>query len=352
MRSSGFKHLVLSIAFLLPHYLPSSPALRSLEADFAYQPRKEEAYLQAWNVTFRRGADGIFLTFLVSNFGPGDLNHGVSLLLVQNGKSIVHTAEYAKATLQATPGKFGHKSHIQRLWKEGSEIKSYVNINNVEIEMSLLPQSGGVRLSGGPVQLGGGSFFRADVPVMAAKGKARLKVNGKMEEWSGEGGMEYIAANKSAHSFARRFTVIRTFSAGEGLFVGGLMGTGGFPDLYRAGFMEKGQLTGFAEVAELKVLRSEQNTFSGYTLPSVFEFSLRNQPCKIEIQRKGFIGGYYVLGNVSKLLRWVLSVFFAKPFILQFSGEGRLVCSGKTTLPAGFVGKKIPVQISFYPINP
>ena len=352
MHARYLSWFVVGLLIALQTSLLASPALQSQEADYAYQPRKEEAYLQAWNLTFRRGGDGIFLTFLISNFGPGDLNHGVSLLLVQGGKSIVHTAEYAKDTLQATPGKFGHKSYIQRLWKEGSEIKSYINIKNVEIEISLQPQAAGVRLSGGPVQLGSGSYFRADVPIMAARGKARLKVNGKMEKWSGQGGMEYIAANKSAHSFARRFTVIRTFAPGEGLFAGGLMGSGGFADLYRVGFMEKGQLTGFAEVQEMKVVRSELNAFSGYTLPGLFEFSLRKEPCKVEIQRHGFVGGYYVLGNVSKLLRWVLSVFFAKPFILQFSGEARLICSGKTTLPAAFVNKKVPVQISFYPINP
>jgi hypothetical protein len=331
---------------------PAASEYESRLSDYAYSPRTEEAYMQAWNVVFRSSQTSIFMTFLVSNFGPGDLNNGLSLLVVNNGKNIVHTAEYARKDLQATPGQFGLKCYVQKLWQEGGKIRAYVNVKDVEIHLTLTPATGGVRLSGGNVPLGGNSFFRADIPVMAASGSAVLKLGNTRQELKGTGGMEYIGANKSAHSFSKRFTVIRTFSAARGVFAGGLQGAGGFADYYRLALMERGKIVAFARISEYKILQKDRHAASGYELPSRFDLQIEGQPCKLEITRQGYIGGFHVLGNVSALLRWVLSVFFAKPYIMQFNGNARLACSGKPTLPAGMQGSNFPVQISFYPINP
>jgi len=84
-------------------------------SDYAFQPANDEGYIQAWNVEFRGQGAFLYVTFVISNTGPGTWNNGVSVLALKDGKNRVWTAEYSIRSLKATPGQFGHKSGLSQI---------------------------------------------------------------------------------------------------------------------------------------------------------------------------------------------------------------------------------------------
>lgn len=343
--------LCLAVA---PQRLSADP-LASRPGDFVFRPLKNEGYMQAWNFNFRGQGYYVYITYIVSNFGPGDLNNGISMLVYHGGKSIVRTAEYTDESLKATPGQFGLRTGASWLRYENGQYQAYAQRKDVRVRVDLKPSGGGVRLSGGPVQVGGGSFIRSDVPVGYGRVTGGLRIGDKRIKIDGVGGMEYLYANSSPHSYAKRFVLLRTMDPTRGLFLGGFDGTKKFPGgkLYRLALTEGGSIALSGKIDRIEDVRVEQNKFSGYKIPIETRYYLENDAtCNVHVTRRAFAGGYHVLGHISSLLRWVVKVLFAKPYIMQYVSKAKVECSGAGASPLKkYDGREYGLQGSYYMIN-
>jgi hypothetical protein len=321
-------------------------------SDYAFQPAADEGYIQAWNAEFRGQGAYLYVTFVISNTGPGTWNNGVSILALKDGKNRVWTAEYSIRSLKATPGQFGHKSGLSQI---GYNEKGHLVVHAVvpgggasppeamSLDLVIEPATPGVRISGGPLQPVPGSFLRADIPVASGRATAVVKIGGKEETLQGVGGLEAIHSNHSPHSYAKRFLLIRTFTADKGIFVGGYFGRNENEFLLRYAIMEKGKITASGPVKRVETAVSEKDGFSGYVIPKSVRYVLDND-CQITENRAFFTGGFDVLNSVSAVLRWILRVFFARPYVMHYSANLLYTC-GVQSIPA-------EAQASYYLINP
>ncbi|MBL8021762.1 MAG: hypothetical protein JNM27_18965 [Leptospirales bacterium] len=322
-------------------------------SDFAFAPTDDEGYTQAWNVDFRGKDVFLYITYVISNTGPGTWNNGVSVLLYRGGKSRTWTAEYSDKSLKAQPGSFGHKSGTSRIGFENGKLVLHAENPGggaspkeaLEIDLTLTPAGRGIQISGGKLEPRPGTFLRADIPITAAAGQLRMTVGGVTETIAGIGGMEAIWANKSPHSYAKRFLLARTFTADQGILLGGYFGTAGTEDfLLRYAIMQKGEVKSHGSVKKIEIQDSQPDGFSGYTVPTKVRYTLSDN-CTLQEERKYFSGGFDVLGSVSALLRWVLRVFFARPYVMHYDASLTYACADAKPVT-------VIAQTSYYLINP
>lgn len=340
---SGF-----AVLCMLPLQAQVAPTTVS---DYAFQPAPDEGYIQAWNVEFRGGGAFFYVTFVISNTGPGTWNNGVSILALKDGKNRVWTAEYSIRSLKAVEGQFGHKSGLSSIgYNEKGALVVHAVVpgggnsppESISLDLTLEPVTPGVRISGGMLQPAPGSLLRADIPVTAARATAVVKIGGKEETISGVGGMETIYSNHSPHGYAKRFLLVRTFTADKGLFLGGYFGTDENQFLLRYAVMKGGKITAGGAVKKVEIAVTETDPYSGYNIPKSVRYILDND-CQITEERAFFTGGFDVLGSVSAVLRWVLRVFFARPYVMHYSANLLYTC-GAERIPA-------EAQASYYLIN-
>lgn len=364
MHSSLFIHrqkifssfaLIFVLSFCVQSDLNADEISLSEPGDFVYQPIPEsEGYMQAWNVNFRGNGYYIYLTYLVSNMGPGSYNNGVSVLVFNKGQSRVWTAEYSERSLTAAPGQFGIKSGRSQLSFENGKYIARVVMDDLRINLQLTPLAPGVRLSGGriPVAEDQRKFIRADIPVSSAAVTGLIAFDNISDTLNGVGGLEYLMTNESPHTYAKRFSLIRSYTADQGIFVGGFYGTPNFPGsmLIRAAVMKNGRIFKTARVSRIQTIEPLIDPLSGYLLARKTVFFLDGDgDCSILEERLYSTGGFYIISHISTLLRWVIRVLFAKPYIVHYGSRLTYSCESGLT-------KESPVifndaQSSHYLIN-
>ena len=361
LRKTGMISLVVFLLGNLSHSLDAGPVMNVGPSDMVYQPTDEEGYMQAWNVNFRGNGMLIYITFVISNLGPKSLNNGVSILIVQKGKVRVWTKEYDYQSLEAQKGKFGHKSYMN--WLRYENGKYYIEIDQGDkstpvIKLQLTPYGPGLGLSDGRINVSGGGYIRFDLPVVSSAASGHIILDDEWIDLKGIGGMEYLHGNRPVHQFAKRFHLIRSYHQGNGFFVGGFYGTedSGYTSLIHAKVMKGGKLLDSGVVKKVENLKESQNGFSGYTIPQKTLYRMNR--CAVLESQNYYSGGYYVLGNISLLLRAVLRVFFAKPYVLHYNTTVSAWCDeGDATRSIADLEKKnptakFPSESTFYLINP
>lgn len=353
----GLVALVLSAFFLFgPDPFGGRPIFAQVTpttvSDYAFQPADDEGYIQAWNAEFRSQGTFLYVTFVISNTGPGTWNNGVSVLALKDGKNRVWTAEYSIRSLQATAGQFGHKSGLSQIgYNEKGHLVVHAVVpgggpsppEEISINMVIEPASPGVRISGGPLQPVPGSFLRADIPVTSGRATAVVKIGGKEERLTGVGGLEAIHSNHSPHTYAKRFLLIRTFTADKGMFLGGYFGRNEGEFLLRYAIMNKGKIVASGPVKRVDIAVTEKDGFSGYVIPKSVRYILDND-CQIMEERAFFTGGFDVLNSISAVLRWILRVFFARPYVMHYSANMLYTCGSEKIATEA--------QSSYYLVNP
>ena len=355
---------VLILSFLAhPVPLKAGDVTYCRLSDYTYYPiTGRDGYLQAWNVSFQGSGYSIFVTYLISNIGPGSLNSGVSVLINRKGKSRVGTAEFSVKSLKGQRGrlnfKFGDKNKLA--YTRGTyEIKA--GINDTYIDLKLRPAGPGVRISGGRVRVNSnpGDFLRADIPVIRGYVRGTLTINGKKIPLKGVGGVEHILSNISPHKYARGFRLTRTLYGKKGLVIGRLRGTSSFPGKNKitVAYLENNRILKGGVVKGFRNFNVKRNGFSGYTLPYKTVYYLEgngSNTCRVVEEQKSFLGGFYVLSNISVFLRGVLRLFFAKPYILHFRSKVTLHCDRKPGAPESDMktfSESFNTLSSFYLIN-
>lgn len=343
---------VLVFLFILGDLRPQGIGF-SDPSDFVYTPLvNDEGYLQAWNVNFRGSGYFIYITYIISNIGPGTLNNGVSVLVYQGGQSRVWTAEYSIRSLQASPGRFGIVSGTNHLQLNGGAYDAKVDINNLKIQLRLMPIASGVRLSGGkiPVSSDSSRFIRADIPVGLATATGSISIDGKPVELTGFGGLEYLMTNESPHSYAKKFALIRSYSGDNAVYIGGFWGTSSFPGgrLIRYAITKAGKITRSGNVIDVLSSEFQRDPLSGYDIPAKTVYRLDGGgSCTLTEERLYSTGGYYILSHISAFLRFVIRILFARPFILQYMSKVTFQCEGDSAAAVVFNY----TQSSYYLIN-
>ncbi len=321
-------------------------------SDYAFQPVDGDGYIQAWNINVRSAKVFVYVTMIISNVGPGDLNNGVSVLVVKQGASRIWTSEYSGRSLRATPGKFGHRSGLTTIAQDekGRLVLHTENPGGgasppeaLTMDLVLTPADQGLRISGGLLEPQKGALLRADIPIIASAAEGHITIGGVREDFSGVAGMEAIWTNQSPHTYAKQFLLVRSFSTAPGIFLGGFYGLDEQTFLMRYAVLEKGKIKAGGAVKSTLIQESQQDPFSGYAIPSLVTYTLDNG-CTITEQRKFFAGGFDVLGSISAVLRWILRAFFARPYVMHFSAQMTYSCAGAKDIAA-------EAQASYYLIN-
>lgn len=322
---------ILLSGLMLPGSLAGEDSPMSGPNRVVFQPGATEGYLQAWNLNFRNSDFLIYTSFVISNTGPGDRNHGVSVLVFHNNRSMVYTAEFDQSTLKARAGTFGYQgpAGYMRLQANGS-LELQIAVRDLRLQLVFDEIQPGMCLTGGRLIAteSADDFFQADIPVAFARASGSVSIQGHRHILSGSGGMEYLHTNRSPHVYARDFWLLRSYDPERGLFLGYLNGTDEFPEgrLARLVFMDHGRVVRDIRFNEMTVQATHRDVLSGFTLPMRSEFKDTSSGCRLQIQAGRFQGGYEVLSNVSLLLRWVLQLLFSRPYIVHYNAAVDLSC--------------------------
>lgn len=380
-------------------FADSSGAFVQLE-DIAFRPLPNRGgYTQAYSINYRDKDFRIYAIFLISNIGPKSLNNGVSVLIHHKGQSRVFTSENDFRTLKAEPGTVRIRSGNHTLELSGvqpgarflnpakSRLRMNIDAPQFRLKLELSQLMRGTRLSGGRVRVSGNAadFVRADVPIAAATASGQMFFRGKEYTLRGVGGMDSIYTNVSPHEYAKSFSLSRSYARGAGVYLAVIRGTGDFPAGQtgltsaqsgqsgaarvpakrletgafqgRFTFLKRGQLSSCGSILAIEVLEQRRDALSGSTLPWHTRYHARTdrgERCEITERVLRPAGGYSVLGSISSLLRWVLQVFFAKPFILHYETELVLRCApagADLSAPLSERARYANVQNSFYLVN-
>lgn len=299
-----------------------------------FNPQPQEGYFQGWNFYFQNQDTVIFITFLVSNLGPGSLNNGISLFLKSPEiGEYYRTKEYANFDLESTSGKFGQKSGQNRMYRKGDHyhIDLVLEDMNLSIEWSAKNKKP-YSLSGGNHSLKGKNrFLRADIGFSQSPSSVHITYKGKQFHWKGMGGMEHLNTNLEVHKFSKRWEILRVGSSNrDSLYFGGFDSSNEEENFSfkKIAILSKTNETMLEdEVDSIRVVKKRLDTISGYYIPETQEISLKNnKDCKVEIQDRHKLGVINVLSNISSVLKFFIRLFFAKPYQIHYAVEVDVKC--------------------------
>lgn len=321
------KYLILLGGFLL--------STQVLGQSFSPQFYPEEGYLQAWNFSFRNEKHQIFTTFLVSNFGPGSYNNGISILMRTKGKPIYYsTKEFAEEDYESRTSPFFFRSYNSTIeFKEG---KYFIHLyfDDREIHLTYTPRKGFIPISRGKYPLKNtGTFVQADIPFSHSYVTGTIKINNEEEIIIGKGGMEHLLANEPVYNFSKKWEIVRGETEnGIRIFTGGFLGNQNFPGGYfrRIALLSKqGDLVLDGTVENVEVLEWEKEPISGYTIPKKEVLYFNGKSCTLQVTRNKNIASISALENISAFLRFFIQLFFAKPYQIHSQVDLQLNCKGE-----------------------
>lgn len=300
--------------------------------DFKTQHYPEEGYLQGWNFTFRNEKYNLFATFLVSNFGPGSLNNGVSLLLKTKEQPVFYsTREFDAEDYEFKKGQFYQRSGENWMELKNGVYSFYMNYGDWEIKLDYKPRKGNVPISKGKFPLmEKGKFVQADIPFSYSTVTGTIRYKDVTEEVKGVGGLEHILTNEAVYQFSKKWELVRSQTKDNyRIFTGGFIGNSNFPgEFFRrvAVLNPSGNLILEGTVERVEVLEWEKEPTSGYTIPKSEILYFQNETCKLNVKRTRPIATMSALENISSFLRFFIQLFFAKPYQIHWLAELKLEC--------------------------
>lgn len=326
------------------------------QKDFLYDPYKNEGYVQGWNYYFIEKDLTILATFLISNLGPRDLNCGVTIFVQspELGTSF-KTKEFAARSLVVDKKKFYVKIYNNTMKYKNGHYEIKMDLKDIKLFLKFKPSFYGVSLSGGKyIVKKPDKFVKADIGYSFSKATGYLDKDGKVIHLNGKGGMEHLNTNYEVYKYSYRWELLRAVNnQGYQIFTGGFWGSDkkNFP----GGFFRtvsvlgpRGELIFSGKVANSKSYNISKDKQSAYKVPQKEILYISNKKnCKIEINKTKQIGSIDILSNISTFLRFVIRVFFAKPYQIAYFSRVKLDCP--VYLPKKFSDAK-GIQ-TYYMIN-
>ena len=306
---------------------------KTILSDFVYDNQPEEGYFQGWNFYFTDGKFYIFATFLVSNLGPNDLNHGISLVIQspQTG-SVYFTKEFGERSLEAKKGIFYQKAYSNKMEFKDGRYAIFMDAGEAKLSLSIEQKPDGAALSGGKfIVKDPDKFVRADIPVAFANATAELEYKGAKFPLKGEAGFEHLNTNYEVYKYSKHWELLRAKNDTDFLLLtGGFTGNEKFPGKFFrtiAILGNNGEIILSGRVNRVDTISSSFEPFSEYTLPLIERIHLsEDSSCYIQTERKGTVGKIYILSNVSAVLRFFIRLFFAKPYQVHFTSLSEIHC--------------------------
>lgn len=308
------------------------PKENLLAQDFKTQHFPDEGYLQAWNFTFRNEKYNLFATFLVSNFGPGSHNNGISLLLKPKDQPVFYsTREFDSDEYEFKKGQFYQRSGENWMEYKNGIYSFYMNYGDWEIKLDYKPRRGSVPISKGRFPLKEeGKFVQADIPFSYSQVTGTIRYKEITEEIKGVGGLEHILSNEPVYQYSKKWELVRSITKdGYRIFTGGFIGTPDFPGGFfrRVAVLDNsGHLVLEGTVEQAEVLDWEKEPTSGYTIPKTEVLYFNEGKCSLLVKRTRSIATMSALENISSFLRFFIQLFFAKPYQIHWYADLKLDC--------------------------
>lgn len=320
-------------------------------SNYFFKPHKEEGYFQGWNYSFTNSEFQIFITALVSNLGPGSFNNGV-VISIQSDKTgfYFQTKEFKAKDFSASQESFFIQIKDSEFSKVGESFKVKLHLEDVKLNLKYENLSQGVPLSKGKYIVEKSYFVQADIPFSYSKASGVLEFKGNIYPLEGTGGMEHLLTNYEVYKFSKKWEMLRSFSKDKTRFF-----TGGFhakeknKDYRMIAIQDKnGKLIFFDKVLSSEILLEKKDSFSNYILPYKEKLYVNSEKeCIFVVEYLHNVGKVNILENVSVLLRALIRLFFANPYILNFSVKVVSECPSHFPIPVEWNGIK-----SDYLINP
>ena len=318
------------------------PTENLLPQDFKTQHFPDEGYLQAWNFTFRNEKYNMFATFLVSNFGPGSHNNGISLLLKPKDQPVFYsTREFDADEYESKKGLFYQKSGENWMEYKNGIYSFYMNYGDWEIKLDYKPRRGSVPISKGRYPLKEeGKFVQADIPFSYSQVTGTIRYKEITEEIKGVGGLEHILSNEAVYQYSKKWELVRSITKdGHRIFTGGFVGNSDFPGAFfrRVAVLDTtGHVVLEGTVERVEVLDWEKEPTSGYTIPKSEVLYFNEGKCSLLVKRTRPIATMSALENISSFLRFFIQLFFAKPYQIHWYADLKLDCPDWSGEAKGF----------------
>lgn len=334
-----FVKIISAAVFLLLYSnpgesLPQAEIPRIYAPDFSFQPLPDSSYMQGWNINFVSEELCMYITFVVTNLGPGNNKNGIALIIYHKGENRIIMDERSENQLLAQPGKssitIGNK-HKMIIDKDKKIIYAYITKNGVTAEINF-KMNHPASLSGGKIQLSAkNKFIQTDVPSSSSPATAVLTINENTYSYKGTGFSEHILLNEFPQKYTEHLMVARSYHSLKSITIGGFKSKNkDFSHVYsftQHGIEHAPSSGSFQKM--LDTIKQNEPALPGLLIPKIIQLVDLKNGCSAVILSREFSGGIDVFGQVSSLLRWLLSVFFKRPFIANYKGNIRFGCNGK-----------------------
>lgn len=292
---------------------------KTVPSDFIFQPHPEEGYFQGWNFTFSNKDYQIFLTGVISNLGPNNLNNGISISIESKKTgSFFITKEYGQKDLKADKSRFQIQMYTSTIEEKNGTIELNIDADVVKLHLIYSSLFRGPNLSGGKHNLDKNYFVKADIPFSYSKVIGTLDFKGEKIPLEGVGGMEHILTNLEVYKYSYRWEILRGFSKGYRLFTGGYKGKN--DQFFRTITVQnpKGDIIFSGKIETSEILEERKDPATGYVLPVKEKvFIDKEEKCGFQIEYAHQAGRINILDNISVVLRFFIKLFFANPYIIN-----------------------------------
>jgi hypothetical protein len=255
---------------------------------------------------------------MISNLGKGDLNNGLTIYLYdkQKKQEYLKTLEYTNKKLNAVKDKISIQLENQAsitmnyhlLWiRANSSEEEPVFFTEFSIPIDINNQNLSIKSS---LSIKNNRIFYNFIYLPPQR--ITFRFNNESYESFGAMGMECLYTEDSPLSIANSFYFIRNFNYKNKLLI----------------FLINDK-TGKIHFNQNNYDITDQNKLSIEK-----KFLLENSHCKIESKSFEYLGGFYVLNNVSAILRWFLSLVGIEPYIKHYKTNLSYDCfDTKETFP-------------------
>ncbi|MFN3604035.1 MAG: hypothetical protein ACK4UJ_04930 [Leptonema sp. (in: bacteria)] len=272
--------------------------------------------MQIWNLDFNSDNYSLFLTFMISNLGNGNLNNGVTIYLYDKMKhsEYLKTLEFTNQHLKAQEKQFYIKiENDNSLIYNNDELQIKVNSgkdNSFDINTKIkLPINSNTTVSSKFDFKNQNIYYKI---LYIYPQTIQFIYRGKEVSSFGSIGLECILSTDDPLNFANSFYFIRNFDPKYKFFL--------FYVDYKKiteNPISKIHLNFNENTLHPKTMNYKEDTI-------LFEFS----NCKVFGKKINYLGGFDILNHVSFMLRWFLKLLRIDPFIKHYRTFLETDCGG------------------------
>lgn len=324
--------LMIISSFFYPTEIDAEEFRPTVLNDYMVHPEKDSGYFQGWNLYFYNEEYFITVNMVVSNIGPGTMNNGVNIIVLQKDKKpIFIEKEFSGSDFTYAKDNFNIRLYNNTLEKHDNQFILNAEIKRLHIYLIFIPANKGVTISGGKTSLGSGKYLKADIPFSDGKAYGVIINNQNKREIYGRGSMEHLITNQEVYKFSTNWFVMKTFTKdGFSIISGGFNGNKNYAEKFFktvALISPSGKILYSGKGIDNTILHSEFDKIISYNLNlSERVYFGTDKKCYLDIINIKPFSKINILSNISILLRTFIKVFFAKPYQIYSTVKSDFNC--------------------------